>query len=126
MEDCEWLPASVISAHSFQIASLGGQVTLQPDTAITHVIHDKASASIVCNQLGIRTLSELPQGTLCVKWEYVASCKIAVSVAPVCAAYILSGQTAGSQNMAQLSRDYLDTEEHFENDDWVVSPDRHL
>ncbi|RXK41478.1 hypothetical protein M231_01186 [Tremella mesenterica] len=60
------------------IAQMGGQVTIQPDTAITHVIHDSGrSASILANSLGLRSLSELPQGTVCVKWDWVAQCKLA-------------------------------------------------
>ncbi|EIW71916.1 hypothetical protein TREMEDRAFT_26921 [Tremella mesenterica DSM 1558] len=60
------------------IAQMEGQVTIQPDTAITHVIHDSGrSASILANSLGLRSLSELPQGTVCVKWDWVAQCKLA-------------------------------------------------
>ncbi|WVR09566.1 hypothetical protein IAU60_006635 [Kwoniella sp. DSM 27419] len=59
------------------IANLGGQVVLQPDTAITHVIYDQGrSASLLAQKLGLETLSELPEGTVCVKWDWVVQCKM--------------------------------------------------
>ncbi len=62
-----------------QISKLGGQVTLQPDTAITHVIYDSGrSASVLTRELGLQTLSELPEGTVCVRWDWVVQCKMAV------------------------------------------------
>ncbi|WWD03793.1 hypothetical protein V865_001849 [Kwoniella europaea PYCC6329] len=60
------------------ITNLGGQVVLQPDTAITHVIYDAGkSASLLAAKLGLETLSELPEGTVCVKWDWVVQCKMA-------------------------------------------------
>nr|XP_019001289.1 uncharacterized protein I203_05994 [Kwoniella mangroviensis CBS 8507]OCF64750.1 hypothetical protein I203_05994 [Kwoniella mangroviensis CBS 8507] len=60
------------------ITNLGGQVVLQPDTAITHVIYDVGkSVSLLAAKLGLETLSELPQGTVCVKWDWVVQCKMA-------------------------------------------------
>nr|XP_019044000.1 hypothetical protein I302_07280 [Kwoniella bestiolae CBS 10118]OCF22930.1 hypothetical protein I302_07280 [Kwoniella bestiolae CBS 10118] len=60
------------------IANLGGQVVLQPDTAITHVIYDAGkSASLLAAKLGLDSLSELPEGTVCVKWDWVVQCKMA-------------------------------------------------
>ncbi|WVF67238.1 hypothetical protein IAT40_001986 [Kwoniella sp. CBS 6097] len=59
------------------IANLGGQAVLQPDTAITHVVYDQGkSASLLAAKLGLETLSELPQGTICVKWDWVVQCKM--------------------------------------------------
>ncbi|KAK8853367.1 hypothetical protein IAR55_004071 [Kwoniella newhampshirensis] len=63
------------------ISKLGGQVTLQPDTAITHVIYDAGkSASLLAQRLGLDSLSELPEGTICVKWDWVVQCKLAGSL----------------------------------------------
>nr|XP_019010474.1 uncharacterized protein I206_04943 [Kwoniella pini CBS 10737]OCF49255.1 hypothetical protein I206_04943 [Kwoniella pini CBS 10737] len=60
------------------ITNLGGQVVLQPDTAITHVIYDAGrSASLLAQKLGLETISELPAGTVCVKWDWVVQCKMA-------------------------------------------------
>nr|XP_031861606.1 uncharacterized protein CI109_002836 [Kwoniella shandongensis]KAA5528678.1 hypothetical protein CI109_002836 [Kwoniella shandongensis] len=60
------------------ISKLGGQVTLQPDTAITHVIYDAGkSASMLAQRLGLESLSELPENTICVKWDWVVQCKLA-------------------------------------------------
>ncbi|ORX39393.1 hypothetical protein BD324DRAFT_577128 [Kockovaella imperatae] len=75
-------PASKHDQRWRIIASLGGRVTLQPDTAITHVIHDRSSPSILCQQLGIRSLTDLPIGCICVKWDYVARCKMAGTILP--------------------------------------------
>jgi hypothetical protein len=58
---------------------MGGTVVIRPDTAITHVIYDGRSASMLARELGLDTLSELPEGTVCVKWDWVVRCKIAVS-----------------------------------------------
>lgn len=64
-----------------QIAKRGGQVTLQPDTAITHVIYDSGrSAQALARQLGLQTLSELPEGTVCVKYDWVVHCLRAVGL----------------------------------------------
>lgn len=52
-------------------------MTLQPDTAITHVIYDKTSASLLARDLGLQTLTELPEGTTCVRWDWVVNCKLA-------------------------------------------------
>lgn len=53
---------------------------LQPDTAITHVIHDSGrSAALLARELGIQSLADLPEGTVCVKWDWVVQCKLAVS-----------------------------------------------
>ncbi|OCF34187.1 hypothetical protein I316_04137 [Kwoniella heveanensis BCC8398] len=59
------------------IANLGGQAVLQPDTAITHVVYDQGkSASLLAAKLGLETLSELPEGTKCVKWDWIVQCKM--------------------------------------------------
>ena len=51
--------ALLLSMTDGQIAKRGGQVTLQPDTAVTHVIYDSGrSAQILARQLGLQTLSE--------------------------------------------------------------------
>lgn len=64
----------------YQIVKLGGTAVIQPDTAITHVIYDSGrSAALLARDLGVSSLSELPEGTVCVKWEWVANCKLAVS-----------------------------------------------
>ena len=56
-------------------------MTLQPDTAITHVIYDAGrSASVLARELGLQTLSELPRGTVCVRWDWVVQCKMAVEL----------------------------------------------
>jgi hypothetical protein len=63
-----------------QIAKRGGQVTLQPDTAVTHVVYDSGrSAQILARQLGLQTLSELPEGTVCVRYDWVVHCLRSVS-----------------------------------------------
>lgn len=55
-------------------------MTLQPDTAITHVIHNAGrSAQLLARQLGLQSLSELPAGTVCVKWDWVVKCMMEVS-----------------------------------------------
>jgi hypothetical protein len=58
---------------------MGGTVVIRPDTAITHVIYDGRSAALLARELGLDTLSELPEGTVCVKWDWVVKCKMAVS-----------------------------------------------
>jgi hypothetical protein len=64
-----------MSKTNRQIAKRGGQVTLQPDTAVTHVIYDSGrSAQILARQLGLQTLSELPEGTVCVRYDWVVHC----------------------------------------------------
>ncbi|KAK4689224.1 hypothetical protein P7C73_g887, partial [Tremellales sp. Uapishka_1] len=63
------------------IHKLGGKVVLQPDTAITHVIHDSGrSASSLAKELGLQSLTELPTGTVCVKWEWVVRCKLSAKL----------------------------------------------
>lgn len=53
------------------------------DTAITHVIHDSGhSASVLARKLGLESLSDLPEGTVCVKWEWIIQCKLIVSWMP--------------------------------------------
>ncbi|WRT70085.1 uncharacterized protein IL334_007079 [Kwoniella shivajii] len=70
--------ASKLKQRADIITSLGGQVVLQPDTAITHVIYDTGkSASLLAQKLGVETLSELPEGTTCVKWDWIVQCKLA-------------------------------------------------
>lgn len=61
-----------------QIDQMGGQVVLQPNTAITHVIYDGSSASTLCQMLGIDALSDLPEGTVCVSWNWIGKCKLEV------------------------------------------------
>lgn len=61
------------------ITNRGGAVVFQPDTAITHVIYDGPSESTLNHVLGIGSLSELPQGTMCVKYSWVQTCITAVS-----------------------------------------------
>ncbi|KAL7424399.1 hypothetical protein Q5752_000081 [Cryptotrichosporon argae] len=58
------------------IVKLGGVVVLQPDTAITHVIYGGRSAITLARELGLESLSELPKGTVCVKWEWVTQCQL--------------------------------------------------
>lgn len=54
-------------------------MTLQPDTAVTHVIYDSGrSAQMLARQLGLQTLSELPEGTICVRYDWVVHCLRAV------------------------------------------------
>ena len=73
--------ALLISLTDGQIAKRGGQVTLQPDTAVTHVIYDSGrSAQILARQLGLQTLSELPEGTVCVRYDWVVHCLRAVDL----------------------------------------------
>jgi len=73
----------LISLTDGQIAKRGGQVTLQPDTAVTHVIYDSGrSAQILARQLGLQTLSELPEGTVCVRYDWVVHCLRAVGPLP--------------------------------------------
>lgn len=63
-----------------QIIEYGGSVVIQPDTAVTHVIWDQGcSASSLAKKLGLQTLSELPEGTVCVKWNWVVQCQLTVS-----------------------------------------------
>ncbi|KAL1405924.1 hypothetical protein Q8F55_007604 [Vanrija albida] len=63
------------------ISKLGGDVVLQPDTAITHIVYDSGrSAAVLARELGLESLTELPEGTVCVKWEWVAQCKLAGKV----------------------------------------------
>ncbi|WWC91862.1 uncharacterized protein L201_006809 [Kwoniella dendrophila CBS 6074] len=60
------------------ISNLGGQAVLQPDTAITHVVYDLGrSASLLAHKLGLDSLSQLPEGTICVKWDWIVQCKMA-------------------------------------------------
>ena len=85
-------------------------MTLQPDTATTHVIYDRASASILCRELGIRTLSELPPNCVCVRWEYVAQCKLQVSIFDqdtglAFGANIRGGQAIRYEILVELPRD---------------------
>lgn len=61
-----------------QIAQMGGKVVIQPDTAITHVVYDGSSASKLAQMLGLNSLSEMPEGTICVKWNWIAQCKLVV------------------------------------------------
>lgn len=76
-----WAQVSLGLSYSLpQISDLGGQVVLQPDTAITHVIYEGSSGSALARMLGLSALSELPEGTICVKWAWVGSCKVEVSL----------------------------------------------
>ncbi|ORY31676.1 hypothetical protein BCR39DRAFT_465497 [Naematelia encephala] len=59
------------------ISKLGGQVVLQPDTSITHIIYDGRSQIALARELGLKSLSELPEGTVCVRWDWVVQCKLA-------------------------------------------------
>nr|XP_018261046.1 uncharacterized protein I303_06763 [Kwoniella dejecticola CBS 10117]OBR83204.1 hypothetical protein I303_06763 [Kwoniella dejecticola CBS 10117] len=69
--------ASKLKQRAEIITQLGGQAVLQPDTAITHVVYDAGrSASLLAQKLGIESLSELPEGTVCVKWDWVVQCKM--------------------------------------------------
>lgn len=55
-------------------------MVIEPDTAVTHVIWDQgSSASGLAKKLGLQTLSELPEGTVCVKWSWVVQCQLTVS-----------------------------------------------
>ena len=79
MGHCEFTVPLEQLADRQKISKLGGQVTLQPHTAITHVIYDAGrSALVLARELGLRALSELPEGTVCVRWEWVVQCKLAV------------------------------------------------
>lgn len=69
------------TADSPQIVKLGGQVVLHADTAVTHVIEDSgASAALLARRLGLQSLSDLPEGTVIVKWDWVTQCKFEVSI----------------------------------------------
>lgn len=78
-----------VNAYGEQIAKMGGTVVIRPDTAITHVIYDGRSAALLARELGLDTLSELPEGTVCVKWDWVVKCKMAVSAVVPCPSFRL-------------------------------------
>jgi DNA polymerase lambda len=62
--------------------SLGGTVVIQPDTAITHVIYNpgrNASASMLAHELGVSSLSDLPECTVVVKYDWIVESMKVVS-----------------------------------------------
>lgn len=97
---------------------MGGQVTLQPDTAITHVICDRNSASILARELGLQTLSELPLGTVCVKWQWVVDCKMSVSPSFLTVPHMLiaAEQSLEPNTVPQLSYNHLDPANDFDDE----------
>lgn len=92
-------PTTYERAKRGQISKLGGQVTLQPDTAITHVIYDKTSASILARDLGLQTLSDLPSATICIRWDWVVNCKLAGKLLNV-AMYLSFPKTAFTRTVS--------------------------
>jgi hypothetical protein len=63
-----------------QIVKLGGAVVLEPDTAVTHIIYEGRAPGALARELGLGSLDDLPEGCVCVKWEWVANCKLQVGV----------------------------------------------
>ncbi|WVQ84531.1 hypothetical protein IAT38_006685 [Cryptococcus sp. DSM 104549] len=73
-----WSPHRVSKdkEHWELIHKMGGEVTITADTAVTHVIYEDGSAMELAKLLGLDSLTELPEGTICVKWAWVADCKM--------------------------------------------------
>ena len=56
------------------------------DTAITHVIWDKHSAMDLARLLGLESLTDLPAGTVCVKYDWVLRSRemVSLTISPPC------------------------------------------
>lgn len=86
-----------------QIVEYGGAVVIQPDTAVTHVIWDQGtSASGLAKKLGLQTLSELPEGTICVKWDWIVKCQMTVSAAVLKRGVLMTGPSLGREAIPNL------------------------
>lgn len=67
--------ASINKTRGEIVTKLGATAVARADTAITHVIWDKHSAMDLAKLLGLESLSDLPAGTVCVKYEWVSRSK---------------------------------------------------
>lgn len=54
---------------------MSGRVTLEVDNLTDYVIFDGKSPSQLLDRLGVRAFSDLPARTVCVRWDWVATCK---------------------------------------------------
>lgn len=54
---------------------MSGRVTLEVDSATSYVVYDGKSPSQLLDLLGIKAFSDLPSRAVCVRWDWVASCK---------------------------------------------------
>ncbi|WVO18472.1 hypothetical protein L204_106189 [Cryptococcus depauperatus] len=66
------------------IAEHSGVVTMTPDTATTHIIYDNPNPTVskLSRILGIDALSQLPEGTEIVRWDWVILCQMTNKVEP--------------------------------------------
>ena len=53
---------------------------LEPDTAVTHIIYEGRAPAALARELGLSSIEDLPEGCVCVKWEWVANCKLQVRI----------------------------------------------
>jgi DNA polymerase lambda len=65
--------------HVAQITKMGGTAVIEPDTGLTHVVYGGKAVANLVRDLGLSSIDDLPDGCVCVKWEWIANCKMAVS-----------------------------------------------
>lgn len=81
---------------------MSGRVTLEADSLTDYVIYDGKSPSQLLDRLGIRAFSDLPARTVCVRWDWVATCKRNASFMRALIEADRTVQTSGTRILALL------------------------